>query len=623
MKFDTEKYKILFITEAREHIENISKILERSKESFTEEDLNSLFRDAHSIKGISSAMGYTDIAELSHNMENILGKIRAGELLLDDNIRKILIKVTDKLWTVIEQIEKNEKYEDLQSLIDSIKNFQVVDKREDKNKISERAIVRIVFYDNIPSLSARAFLVYKNILSFGDVIESDPSIESIKKGDFKGDLCIKIIIKKTIDSLKKYISQLGEIKHFDISFEKSKEEKIGPEDLKDIGKPTLSKLVKVDVNDLDYFLNITGELLTIKTQIKENLKEIENIEVSNALNQMEILLKDLQNKVMKIRLVPLDTIFSNIPRWVRDLSEKLNKKINLEIKGEDIELDRSVVDALTDPILHIIRNSIDHGIESEDERIRNNKNSYGFLKVQATKEKEKVIISIEDDGRGIDLEKVKKTAIQSGRFSQNYINSLVEKKKILNLLTTPGLSTKETVTDISGRGVGLDVVKNVIESFGGIIDIDSEINRGTKISLILPSTISIVNILVFKSGDFLLATPVDRIQAINKVKIKDMYTLFREKGVILYNEEYIPAVYLNEKLGLKGMKDLNSDYLLGLVLDIFGKKTAVLVDKIIGYREVYLRTLNKPLSLLPGFYSSAILGDGTPILIMDLQGIIS
>lgn len=619
MKFDTEKYKILFITESREHIENISKILEKKQETLSEEDINSLFREAHSIKGISAAMGYNDISELSHCMENILGQIRSGKLVMNNNIREILINAADHLWKAVDSIEKNEKYENLTFIINLIKNF---DSSETQKVLNNKYEIQIVFHDSIPSLSARAYLVFKNIQSFGEIIESDPPLEVIKKGEFKNVLKLKISADKSIDSLKKYLSQVSEIKIFTISEEKSDDKKLSIEEVKQVDKPFLSKFVKVDVDDLDYFLNITGELLTIKTQIRECLQEIENIEIANSLNQMEILLKDLQNKVMKMRLVSLDTIFANIPRWVRYLSQKLNKKVDLEINGGDIELDRAVVDALTDPLLHIIRNSLDHGIESEKERIESKKNPHGILKIFANKEKDRIIITIEDDGKGIDVEKVKKAALNSGKFSQTYINSLVDKKKVFNLLTTPGLSTKDDVTDISGRGVGLDVVKTVIESFGGVIDIDSEINIGTKIRLIIPSTMSIVNILIFKAKHYLLGTPVDKIKSIWHVKSSDVFLTLQEKGVLLFNNEYIPAFYLNEKLGLE-RKSIEENAKFCILLDVFGKKSAILVDSVVGYKEVYLRPLNKPLSLIPGFYSSAILGDGTPVLIMDLQGLVS
>lgn len=622
MKFDTEKYKILFISESREHIENISKILENSKDVLTEEDINALFREAHSIKGISSAMGYNDIAEVSHLMENLMGQIRSGSLLMDNDIREKLIDAVDNLWKAIDCIEKNQKYEGLSNVIFNLKEFKNIKKEESSipDNIYE---INIIFHDDIPSLSARAFLIYKNVQSFGEIVQSEPSIEVIKKGELKNKLTLKIKTNKLVESIKKYLSQVSEIKDYSISEEKVDDKKSIILESKHIDKPVLSKLVKVDVDDLDYFLNITGELLTIKTQIREGLQEIENIEITNSLNQMEILLKDLQNKVMKMRLVPLDIIFANIPRWVRDLSQKLNKKVNLEIKGGEIELDRAVIDALADPILHIIRNSIDHGIESEEERVRAKKNHSGSLKIFAYKEKDRVIITVEDDGKGIDVEKVKKAALNSGKFSQTYINSLVDKKKIFNLLTIPGLSTKDNVTDISGRGVGLDVVKTVIESFGGVIDIDSEISLGTKISLTIPSTISIVNILIFRADNYLLGTPVDKIKAVKIVKFDEIYVTLMEKGLILLDDDYIPAMYLNEKLGLdKGVTEKKRD-LFCIVLEVFGKRSAVLVDNIVGYKEVYLRPLNKPLSLIPGFYSSAILGDGTPILIVDLQGLIS
>ncbi len=618
MKFDTEKYKLLFISEAKEHLEEISKILNYSRERLSEDEINTLFREAHSIKGMSSAMGYNDISELSHAIENILGQLRSGQMVFSKDIMEALVESLDALWKAVESIEKNESY-DIRNIVDRLKYQKF--KEETTKSDSKEYLIEFSLLENIPSPSARAFLIYKNIESFGSIIDAMPAIDGIKRGEVSSSYKIKIKPFKPIELIKKYLSTIAEIKSFSIQ-----PVQIITSEMKDTVKkddrPNVPQQLKVQITDLDYFLNITGELLTIKSQIKDNIIGFENIEVANALNQMEILLKDLQNKVMKMRMMPLDIIFSSIPRWVRDLSHRLNKKVEIEIAGGDLELDRTVIEALSDPILHIIRNAIDHGIETTEERISKGKNPIGKIKVNAYKEKDRVIVVVSDDGIGIDVNKVKESALKSGKYSKDYISSLVDRKKIFHLLTTPGLSTKEEITDISGRGVGLDVVKTVLENFGGTLDIDSELGKGTDITLVIPATISIINVLLFNVAGYKLGTPVDKVESVLKVCEESKNIVFDKQNVILYKNEYIPLFSLSEKIGCnKNVNNTESNF--AIITEILGKKTAILVDELIGYREVYLRPLNKPLSLISGFYSSTLLGDGTPILIVDLQGLFS
>jgi len=618
VKFDTEKYKLLFISEAKEHLEEISKILDYSKERLSEDEINTLFREAHSIKGMSSAMGYNDISELSHAIENILGQLRSGQVVFSKEIMEALVESSDALWKAVESIEKNEGY-DIRDVVEKLKNQKF---KEKTSKIdSKEYLIEFSLLENIPSPSARAFLIYKNLESFGSIVNATPGIEEIKRGEISAKYKVQIKPSKSLELINKYLSNVAEIKGFSIH-----PIQIFVSDIKETVKrgerPNVPQQLKVQISDLDYFLNITGELLTIKSQIKDNIIGFENIEVSNALNQMEILLKDLQNKVMKMRMMPLDIIFSSIPRWVRDLSHKLNKKVEVEIAGGDLELDRTVIEALSDPILHIIRNALDHGIETEEERIAKGKSPIGKIKVNANKEKDRVIVVISDDGKGIDVNKVKESALKSGKFSREYISSLVDRKKVYHLLTISGLSTKKEVTDISGRGVGLDVVKTVIENFGGTLDIDSELDKGTKITLVIPATISIINVLLFNVAGYKLGTPVDKVESVLKVCKESKDIVFDKQNVILYKNKYIPLFSLSERISCnKHTNNVKSSF--AIITEILGKKTAILVDDLIGHREVYLRPLNKPLCLIPGFYSSTLLGDGTPILIVDLQGLFS
>ncbi len=608
MNFNLDKYLNLYLNEAKEHLEKASKILENTDEPFTEEKINNLFREAHSLKGMSAAMGYNHISDLAHQMENLIDRLRKGELTFSKELLSNLLDYNDRLWKYVLEIENKRG------------------KVEYSNKSSEiggQYRINIFFKEGVPSINARAFLIYKNIESFGTIISSDPSLQDIKKGNLKNNMLLLLEPTKPLDYLNEYLKRVVEIKSFNV--EKVEDPKKGEK--KEVieqkeefteDKSQLPKFVKVNLDFLDYFLNISGELLTIESRIREVTKDLDNIEIPNAINQMEILLKDVQEKVMRLRLTPLDVIFSRVPMWGRDLSKKLNKKVSFKIEGENIELDRSIVESLTEPLLHIIRNSIDHGIESPDERRAKGKDEEGKILISASKERDRIKVSIIDDGRGIDPDIVLESARKSGKFSQEYLNSLKSRKDILYLVSIPGISTKKEVTEISGRGVGLDVVKAVVESFGGTFEIDSSYGKGTEISLYLPTSVSIVNVMFFKIGSFLFGTPVDKIIRVAEINKNEINSLSDSVYNVLLDYEYLPLYFLSEKLNIKN-DSLLSDKFSTIIISIKGTKSAVVVDEFLGHKEVYLRPLNPPLSFVPGFYSSTILGDGRPLLILDIQ----
>lgn len=624
MSFDVEKYKRLFLTESKEHLENITKILDKSQLSLSEEEVNTLFREAHSLKGMAAAMGYQHISDLAHSMENIMQEVRIGRQPFDERIKDLLISSNDNLWKMIEEIEAGKPDKSLKTVSDEIKGSSRI--ITDNFKVGEPIVLEISFAENAPSVLARAFLVYKNIETFGTIRNSLPSIDEIKKGSMPDNfLKIELIPSKTIEPLMTYLSKIREIRGINCvtaDSAKSKQDKEYKEEQKEQktdDKLVLPQSVKVDIAFLDNFVNITGELLTIKSRIRETTQHIQDIEISNALNQMEILLKDMQEKVMRLRLMPLEMIFSRIPRWARDISKKLGKKVEVDISGEAIELDRAVVEALFDPVLHIIRNSVDHGIESPGERLSFGKTPVGKIVVNAEKERENIVVTISDDGRGINADKVFEKAKSSGKFSEEFLQSLKTKKDRLYLVTYPGITTKEEVTDVSGRGVGLDVVKSTIESFGGSFSIDSEEGKGTSIKLVLPSSISIVNVLLFSLDKYLFGTPVDKIIRILDVKRDEIEKIGENSYVLFFNNEHIPLYFLHDSL--KVPKNDKKIELSVILLPVKGVVTAVVVDEFRGHKEVYLRPLNPPLSYVPGFYSSTILGDGSPAIILDIQGV--
>ncbi len=555
-----------FLAESKENIEQLDeKFVELEQDPTNKELLSSIFRIMHTLKGTSGFFGFTTLQAISHAAEDILAKLRDGVVSADQQIIDMLLKATDYIKAIVASIEK--------------------EKKEPEDKVY-RDFIKVVreFADNLGK-------------------ESEKNHEGQDRNENN-------IPKDKAENTKSAHNKDTQKQDF------RKEEKAPVVHLTDTH-------IKVDIGLLDKLMNLAGELVLSRNRLVQIANSLNDPEIISATQRLSLVTTELQEEIMKTRMQPIGTVFNKFPRIVRDLSRVANKKVKLTIEGADTELDRSIIEAIKDPLTHIVRNSIDHGIEPPEERVKMGKPAVGHLLLRAYHEGGQVIIEIKDDGRGIDIEKVKEKALQKGLISEAEANNLSDREAI-NLIFKPGFSTAEKVTNISGRGVGMDVVKTNIEKLGGSIDIQTEKGCGTTIIMKIPLTLAIIPALIVSCHGQRYAIPqvnLKELVILNKEEIvKDVQVIGDSKFYRLRNE-VIPLFYLEDILELpeQNTKDKMSIIILNSGLLEFG----LVVDKILDSEEIVVKPLGKHFQGIPVYAGATLMGDGGIALILDVVGISS
>lgn len=667
MESDLKQYMNLFIEESKEHLQSMNDaLLVLEKEKNNRELINEIFRVAHTLKGMAGTMGFTNMANLTHEMENVLDEIRNKGIKLSEDIVDILFECFDALDEIISYIsEKGEeideqkdelisklrgilKEEKIQESIE--KGYDKEDKRLDEfvlNVIAEAKEkgfnpykIQVYLRPDCMLKSARAFIVFNLLEKLGTIVYSNPSVEDIEDEKFDFSFTIILLTNATREELIEEIYGISEIDNVEVDLiqieEKNKEKKIDNEKeiimpnakkeekisnmrvVQDQGKKRIVKTVRVDIERLDSLMNLVSELIIVKTRIDE-LKDNSNIEeMTYAIEYLERITTSLHDAVMKVRMVPIERVFNRFPRMVRDLSKELDKKVNLVMHGENTEVDRTVIDEIGDPLIHLIRNSLDHGIEKTEDRIKLGKSEVGNILLKAYPDGNNVVIELSDDGNGIDFNKVKEKAVQIGLCTYEEVNEFSE-EDLKNMLFEPGFSTSESITELSGRGVGLDVVKNKIESINGSIELETVKNKGTKFTIRIPLTLAIIQALLIKVANETYAIPLSSITEIIIID-KDNIRNLQGQEITLYRGKTIPIVRLDKLLGLNADEMTNEH--IAVVVRKGDKEAALLVTSLIGQQEIVIKPLGKYLSNIRMFSGATILGNGNISLIIDVNSLI-
>ncbi len=399
--------------------------------------------------------------------------------------------------------------------------------------------------------------------------------------------------------------------------EQPKEEGSRVEDMLPSGEAgtVLPRSVRIGTDLLESFINIVGELIITKSRIQDQTKGLDITPLNESVNRLESLIRELHTKVITVRMMPLESILSRMPRLVRNLARERNKEVQFVITGGDIELDRAILEELTDPLVHILRNAVDHGIEPPDERRKQNKSPAGSITLTAYRERDLVILDVSDDGRGIDPEKIREAAVTRGIMKKQEV-SLLSDKDLLLLTFMPNLSTSKQVSDISGRGVGMDVVKTKVESLGGSVRLESTIGVGTKIILILPLTVAIIQALLIRSGGETFALPLSKTLKSAEVTARAVQKSQNQR-VVLIDDDMVPLFGLADLLGIADGR-AEKEHISLVISEVRGKHIGLEVDEIIGSQEIFIKSLGHPLEKVQGFSGVTILGDGKPVLIIDI-----
>lgn len=505
--------------------------------------------------------------------------------------------------------------------------------------------------------SARAFLVFKNIEPIGEIVRSEPGVQDIEDEKFEWEFSVFVISNEPLEKLLAAVNNVSEIKNVmgeelplpevaqsapdkeEAAVAEAKkegaEEKPAPkaaqaEQKQQVGaqaaqqgqggggKPIVNRSVRVDIDKLDVLMNLVSELITAKNGIV-SASDSEKSDVAQTIREqveyLESITTNLHESVMKVRMVPIESVVSRFPRMIRDLSKKLGKKMELYMSGEDTELDRTVIDEIGDPLMHILRNSADHGLESAEIRAERGKPEVGSIFLDAYQDGNNVVIEVRDDGNGIDVEKVKGKAIEKGVITQEQAN-MMDDKAIIDLLFRPSFSTSEKVTDVSGRGVGLDVVKTKIEGLGGGIEVRTALGEGSTFIIRLPLTLAIIQALMVTLGDEKYAIPLSAIQTIEDIPVGDI-KFVRGREVINLRDSVIPIIRLKEVLDIETSEE--KEDLIVVIIQKGDNKAGLVVDELIGQQEIVIKSLGKHMNNNKILSGASILGDGDVALILDVN----
>lgn len=526
--------------------------------------------------------------------------------------------------------------------------------------------IKIVLAENCMLKAARAFIIFQALEESGEIFKSVPKVEDIEDEKFDNSFVVALLTKETLEKVRKDLENITDVAQVvieeiavdEIVIEENVSKSIadgravaqgliddannimsqvasaltaplagiavaeGAEVAEDGTKKAAkaSKTVRVDIDRLDNLMNLVSELIIIKTRLEGLGAGNRDSDMNEAVEYLERITTNLHDAVMKVRMVPIERVFNRFPRMVRDLSRDLKKDIVLQMSGEETELDRTVIDEIGDPLIHLIRNAIDHGVESKEDRINSGKSSTGNVFLRAYQDGNSVVIEVEDDGAGINVENVRRKALEKGLITVAEANEMDEKTSI-ELLFKAGFSTADKVSNLSGRGVGLDVVKTKIESLNGVVEVENIKGKGSKFIIRLPLTLAIIQALLVTIGDEKYAIPLNSIRDITTIS-KDLVRDIHGQEVVLNRNSVLPIVRLNRMLDVEGSASENVTEYTAIVVKKGDKNTAFIVDSLIGQQEIVIKTLGKFLSGIKFIAGATILGDGQVALIVDTNSLI-
>ena len=497
--------------------------------------------------------------------------------------------------------------------------------------------------------AARAFLVFKSLEDLGEIIKSDPYVQDIEDEKFDFEFTLVFVTKESLEKVVATVENVSEIRKVDgeevtaiptavksdedteakttevvkkeeKAVEKKAPKETAPAKAQSSGKPIVNRSVRVDIDKLDVLMNLVSELIIAKNSIVSASENADNSQgVTEHIEYLERVTTNLHESVMKVRMMPIETVTQKFPKMVRDLSKKLDKQMKLVITGEETELDRTVIDEIGDPLMHLLRNSADHGLESADVRISRGKDPVGNIELNAYQDGNNVVIEVKDDGNGIDVEKIREKAIDKGTITPAQAEVMTD-KEVIDLLFQPSFSTAKEVTDVSGRGVGLDVVKTKIESLGGDIEVKTVLGEGSTFIIRLPLTLAIIQALMVELGEEIYAISLGSIETIEDVLVSDIKYV-QSKEVINLRGTVIPIIRLNQVLDIEP-QDEDIENLTVVVVKKGDRSAGLVIDRLIGQQEIVIKSLGKYINNSKIIGGATILGDGEVALILDVNTLV-
>ena len=705
---DVSQYLEIFIDETSEHLQNLSDcIMELEKDPENMDTINEIFRAAHSLKGMAGTMGFKRMQRLTHDMENVFQEVRSEKVKVTSSMIDLLFKCLDAIEGYLDNVKasSDEGTEDNELIIKELNDFiaaedgaaaapapaQAEPKKEEapaqtaggddkkyfefglseseKDKIKQAEeggahIYGMTIYIQKECLlkAARAFLVFKAVEEFGEILVYNPSSQDIEDEKFDCDFSIFIASDEPYEKIAeaaKSVSEIDKVVGEEVKYEtlaakqeKAEADAAAAEKSQDapaeaapaqeqpqaqavkpaaktqssgnkkqtVAKPVTNRTVRVDIEKLDALMNQVSELIIAKNSLvsisSTDSGDFQNQSFHEQIEYLERITTNLHESVMKVRMVPIESVVAKFPRMIRDLSRKLDKKMELYMTGEDTELDRTVVDQIGDPLQHLLRNSADHGLEDNATRIAKGKPEVGSIFLNAFQEGNNVIIQVGDDGNGIDVEAVRNKAIERGVITEEQAETMSQ-KEIINLLFLPSFSMAKKITDISGRGVGLDVVKSNIEALGGDVEVKTELGVGTPFTVRLPLTLAIIQALMVEIRDEKYAIALGSISNIEDIPVKDIKYVEAQE-VIHLRGKVIPLIRMDQVLDIEP-KEEEPESLTVVIVQKGENLAGLVVDNLIGQQEIVIKSLGKYINNNKIISGATILGDGEVALILDVN----
>jgi two-component system chemotaxis sensor kinase CheA len=604
--------------------------------------VGAIFRAVHTIKGMSATMGYESVAALSHELETLLDRMRRGARAVDEPLMDLLFRAADLLELAVEAAVGGAGDEvDVAPLVALLRADDADAEgpaapasgrrrgkkpaaAEDGARWSARAptgtggmLVRVRLAAGTPLKGVRAFLVVVAARSLGDVTSVSPPLESLQADEFEHDFALRLQSEQPAAAVAAALAKAGDVAEVQIDD--------GPalvpprEAVPGVGAPAVrqQRSVRIDLRRLDSLMNLIGELVITRGRLAELAGAIDDPALNETVAQASRLVADLQDEIMTSRMVPVWQVFDRFPRLVRDAAHSVRKTVTFAVEGKEVELDRSMLDEMGDPIVHLLRNAVDHGIELPAERRAQGKPEAGRLTLSAIRDRSAVAIRVSDDGRGIDRERVLARARETGLVDAEQAG--LSDEELMRIISRPGFSTAETVTDLSGRGVGVDAVYTRVRALGGSVDIRSVPHEGTTVTLRLPLTLAIVRSLLARLGDETYAVPLTHISETVELEPAILRSV-QGREVLMLRDEVLPVVRMRTLLGFTGQPLRELEQVI--VVDMAGRRAALVVDALTGQQEIVVKQFDGVRDGLPLFSGATILGDGAPALIIDVSSLL-
>ncbi|MEO0459697.1 MAG: chemotaxis protein CheA [Myxococcota bacterium] len=617
------KYRALFIEESREHLAELSRLLaELEQQDSLRSHIDACFRHIHSVKGMAASMGFDPITALAHGLEDRIEEHRHSEQRVERDAVDLFLLVTDALAQQVDAVEQDASLPARPDLVATLNagpaaTRSMVSSDSDSSASTSsqggRAVrtldVTVALDRDTAAPSVRGFLVHRTVGELVAIRDAKPSLETLRGGGFAGhSLSLRVRGDVEVETLQSALRAIPDVVSVEVAPENPNPRQ---DDSTSARRGSAPATVRVRVDILDRLLDGMGELLIIREQLN-SVVTTQNPAVRAALDGLETRMRDLHGQVLAVRMTPLQTLTDRYPRVVRDLCRTLGKDAELTIEGDTIELDRAILEALDTPFLHTLRNAVDHGIELPAIRAERGKALPAKLFFSATRDRDTVVVAIEDDGAGLDPSRLRALAVERGLVTQPQADGLSVRDSLF-LICLPGFSTKASVSDVSGRGVGMDVVRAEIERLSGTLDIESSLGEGTRFVFRVPLTLAIINALVVEAAGRPFAVPVAKIAAVREIG-DDALEEAGGRRFLRFRRRLAPIHELSSLLGLReGERAAQA-----VVFEDARDFAAIAVDRIVGYHEVVVKPLGEPLDRLDWYSGATILGDGEPILIIDL-----